>query len=80
MPGWPRLCAASKAHALLLSAFRFYAAAAEHARDEAWPDEVWRHWRHRRATLARLLARDGMMSQVADEYSSVRETKTKLQR
>jgi WD40 repeat protein/serine/threonine protein kinase len=82
----------SKAHALLLSAFRFYAAAAEHAHDEAWPDEVWRHWRHRRATLARLLAREGMMSQVADEYSSVREhmishkpplweeTKTKLQR
>ena len=31
-----------------------------------------RHWR--------LLAREGMMSQVADEYSSVRETKTKLQR
>ena len=82
----------SKAHALLLSAFRFYAAAAEHAHDEAWPDEVWRHWRHRRATLARLLAREGMMSQVADEYSSVREhmishkpplweeTKTKLER
>jgi WD40 repeat protein/serine/threonine protein kinase/TPR repeat protein len=63
----------SKAHALLLSAFGFYAAAAERARNEAWPDEVWRHWRHRRATLARLLAREGMMSQVADEYTSVRE-------
>jgi WD40 repeat protein/serine/threonine protein kinase len=56
--------APSKAHALLLSAFRFYAAAAERARDEAWPDEAWRHWRYRRATLARLLAREGMMGQV----------------
>jgi hypothetical protein len=48
----------------LLSAFRFYAAAAERARDAAWPDEAWRHWRYRRATLARLLAREGMMGQV----------------
>ena len=53
---------ASKAHALLLRAFRFYAAAAERARDEEWPDEAWRHWRYRRATLARLLAREGMMT------------------
>jgi hypothetical protein len=53
-----------KARALLLSAFRFYAAAAERARDEDWPDEAWRHWRYRRATLARLLAREGMMGQV----------------
>jgi len=82
----------SKAHALLLSAFRFYAAAGERALDEAWPDEAWRHWRYRRATLARLLAREGMMRQVADAYTSVREQtishrpmlweeiKTKLQR
>src|SRR5580658_814101 len=82
----------AKARALLLRAFRFYAAAAERARDEDWPDEAWHHWRYRRATLARLLAREGMMSQVADEYSSVREhmishkpplweeTTTKLQR
>jgi TPR repeat protein len=54
----------TKAHALLLSAFRFYVAAAERARDEAWPDEAWRHWRYRRATLARLLAREGMMGQI----------------
>jgi len=63
----------SKARALLLRAFRFYAAAAERAHDEAWPDEAWRHWRYRRATLARLLAREGMMGQVADAYTSVRE-------
>ncbi len=63
----------SKARALLLSAFRFYAVAAERAHDEGWPDEVWRHWRHRRGTLARLLAREGMMSQVADAYQLVRE-------
>jgi hypothetical protein len=60
-------------HALLLRAFRFYAAAAERAHDEDWPDEAWRHWRYRRATLARLLAREGMMSQVANAYTSVSE-------
>ena len=63
----------SKAHALLLRAFRFYAAAAERAHDEDWPDEAWRGWRYRRATLARLLAREGMMTQVADAYTSVHE-------
>ncbi len=67
---------AAKAHALLLRAFRFYAAAAERARDEDWPDEAWRHWRYRRATLARLLAREGMMTEVADAYTSVREQVT----
>jgi hypothetical protein len=49
----------SESHALLLRAFRWYAAAAERAHDEAWPDEAWRGWRYRRATLARLLAREG---------------------
>ena len=62
-----------KALALLLRAFRFYAAAAERARDEDWPEEAWRSWRYRRATLARLLAREGMMGQVADAYTSVLE-------
>ena len=62
-----------KAHALLLRAFRFYAEAAERAHDEAWPDEAWRHWRYRRATLARLLAREGMMGQVADAHTALRE-------
>jgi len=63
----------SKAHALLLRAFRFYAAAAERAHDESWPDEAWRRWRYRRATLAHLLAGEGMMRQVADAYTDVRE-------
>jgi len=62
-----------KADALLLRAFRFYAAAAERAHDEDWPDEAWRGWRHRRATLARLLARAGMMRQVAEVYVQVHE-------
>jgi Tol biopolymer transport system component len=63
----------SKRNALLLQAFRFYAAAAERAHDEDWPDEAWRNWRYRRATLARLLAREGMMPQVADAYQTERD-------
>jgi WD40 repeat protein/TPR repeat protein len=62
----------SKRNALLLQSFRYYAAAAERAYIEDWPDEAWRHWRYRRATLARLLAREGMMQQVADAYASIR--------
>jgi TPR repeat protein len=62
----------SKRNALLLQAFRFYAAAAERAHDEDWPDDAWRHWRYRRATLARFLARAGMMQQVADAYQEER--------
>ena len=58
---------------LLLEAFRFYARAAERARNENWPDEAWRHWRYRRATLAQLLAREGMMRQVAEAYTAARE-------
>src|SRR6185437_2766015 len=44
------------ARAHLLSAFRYYAAAAERARREDWPDEAWKSWRYRRASLARRLA------------------------
>jgi TPR repeat protein len=62
----------SKQNVLLLHAFRLYAAAAERAHNEDWPDEAWRNWRYRRATLARLLAREGMMQQVADAYSEIR--------
>ena len=51
-----------KRDALLLKAFASYAAAAERAQVEDWPDDTWRNWRYRRATLARLLAREGMMS------------------
>jgi TPR repeat protein len=60
-----------KTAGLLLHAFSDYAAAAERAHGEDWPDEAWRHWRYRRATLARLLARQGMMQQVADAYTQV---------
>jgi TPR repeat protein len=66
----------SKRNALLLQAFRFYASAAERAHDEGWPDDAWRNWRYRRATLARLLAREGLMQQVADAYTKVRDTWT----
>jgi WD40 repeat protein/TPR repeat protein len=61
----------AKRNLQLLQAFTLYAAAAQSARDEAWPDDVWRHWRYRRASLARVLAREGMMPQVADAYRSV---------
>jgi TPR repeat protein len=54
----------------LLRAFHYYAAAAERARLASLPDEAWRNWRYRRASLARLLADEGMMQQVADVYSA----------
>jgi TPR repeat protein len=63
----------SRRNALLLSAFTRYAAAAEYAHKDDWPDDAWKNWRYRRATLARLLAREGMMQQVADAYSAVLE-------
>jgi WD40 repeat protein/TPR repeat protein len=63
----------AKRNALLLHAFTYYAAAAERAHDEDWPDDAWKAWRYRRATLARLLAREGMMQQVADAYQTVRD-------
>jgi TPR repeat protein len=58
-------------NALLLQAFTRFAAAAKRAHDEDWPDDAWKSWRYRRATLARLLAREGMMQQVADAYGMV---------
>jgi WD40 repeat protein len=60
-----------KRNALLLRAFKYYAAAADRARREDWPDNVWKSWRYRRATLARLLAREGMMPQVANAFVSI---------
>jgi hypothetical protein len=54
-----------------IAALEYHAAATERARREDWPDGVWRNWRYRRATLARLLAREGMMQQVADAYTAV---------
>jgi TPR repeat protein len=61
----------AKRHAQLLRAFKQYAAAVERAHDEGWPDDAWRHWQYRRASLARLLAVEGMMQQVADAYAAV---------
>jgi WD40 repeat protein/serine/threonine protein kinase len=63
----------SMKNAELLNAFTLYTAAAERARQEAWPDDAWKNWRYRRATLARLLAQEGMMAQVAGAYASVVE-------
>ncbi|HXY75458.1 MAG TPA: hypothetical protein VEH54_00990, partial [Steroidobacteraceae bacterium] len=56
----------------LLACFRFYAAAAERARREDWPDDAWRTWRYRRASLAHVLALAGMMQEAAQEYAGVR--------
>jgi hypothetical protein len=53
-----------------LEAFKFYASAAEQARREGWPDEAWRNWRLRRASLARLLALEGGMPDVASAYET----------
>jgi len=67
-----------KRHALLLEAFRRYAAAAERARLEDWPEETWKHWRYRRASLARLLAQEGLMLEVADAYGATLEPSTRV--
>jgi eukaryotic-like serine/threonine-protein kinase len=64
---------AAKKNAYWLEAFRFYAAAAERARGEDWPSDAWRNWRYRQASLARLLAREGMMQDVAEAYRGVRD-------
>jgi eukaryotic-like serine/threonine-protein kinase len=64
----------SKRDAEFLQAFRLYAAAAERARGEDWPDDAWNNWRFRRASLARLLERDGMMRPVADAYAAILDT------
>jgi WD40 repeat protein/serine/threonine protein kinase/TPR repeat protein len=57
-------------NALLLEAFAHYARAAEQARREDWPDEAWKRWRYRRATLARALAAAGRMQEVAERYAA----------
>jgi WD40 repeat protein len=61
----------TKRNSLLLQAFIGFAAAAKRAHDEAWPDNAWKAWRYRRATLARYLAHEGMMQQVADAYNQL---------
>jgi WD40 repeat protein/serine/threonine protein kinase/TPR repeat protein len=55
-----------------LESFKYYTAATDRARSEDWPDDAWRDWRYRRASLARLLAREGMMPEIADAYENVR--------
>jgi WD40 repeat protein/serine/threonine protein kinase len=62
----------AKRNSSLLESFKYYAAAAERARIEDWPDEAWKSWRYHRASLARLLERQGMMQEVADAYQGVR--------
>jgi WD40 repeat protein/serine/threonine protein kinase len=62
----------SKRNEQLVQAFSLYATAAQRARDEAWPDDVQSHWRYRRASLARVLAQEGLMQRVADAYQSQR--------
>jgi eukaryotic-like serine/threonine-protein kinase len=56
-----------------LKAFEYYAAASERARIEDWPDDAWSVWRYRRASLARLLASEGLMRDVANRYADVRK-------
>ncbi len=62
---------AARRNAQLLNAFSYYAAAADRARMEDWPDDAWRLWRHRRASLARFLASQGLMQNVADAYGKI---------
>jgi WD40 repeat protein/serine/threonine protein kinase len=57
----------------LLHAFNLYATAVERARLQAWPEEALRHWRYRRASLARVLAKDGLMQQVAGSFRTMGE-------
>ena len=67
-----RAATAADRNAHFLEAFRFFAAAAARAQDEGWPDQASSGWRHRRASLARLLARAGTMAQVSDVYERIR--------
>ena len=55
----------------LLESSTHYAAAAERARHDDWPDEAWRNSPIHRASLARVLAREGMIQEVADAYDGV---------
>ena len=66
----------AKRDALMLEAFRHYAAATERARIEDWPDDAWRVWRYRRASIARLLEREGMMREVAEAFERVKKSQT----
>jgi WD40 repeat protein/serine/threonine protein kinase len=67
-----RAATAADRNAHFLEAFRCFAAAAARAQSEGWPDEAWSGWRYRRASLARLLARAGMMTEVSNVYKRIR--------
>ena len=67
-----RAATAADRNAHFLEAFQLFAAAAARAQDEGWPEEAWSGWRHRRASLARLLASAGMMAEVSDVYERIR--------
>ena len=57
----------------LLESFRYYAAASDRARRENWPDDAWKSWRYRKASIARVLVRAGLAEQVVEAYRSVRD-------
>ena len=61
----------SKRDRYLLESLKYYAGAAARAQEEDWPDDAWRDWRYRRASLAHLLARQGMMQDVGNAYLNV---------
>jgi WD40 repeat protein len=61
----------SERDARLLEAFGFFAAATVQAERAGWPEDASIRWRYRRASLARVLARAGLMRQVADIYARV---------
>lgn len=62
----------SERDARLLEAFGLFAAATAEAQRAGWPDDASIRWRYRRAALARLLAREGMMPELAQIYERVR--------
>ncbi len=57
----------------LMDSFKYYAAAAERCRVEDWPIDAWRNWRYRQASLARILAREGMTEEVVRVYEEIRQ-------
>lgn len=61
----------SEREADLLQAFGLFAAAEARAGRAGVSGDVVRRWRYRRASLARVLASAGMMSQVAQDYARV---------
>jgi WD40 repeat protein len=59
----------TKRSALFLQAFKGYTVASVESEAKGWPDDARKHWRYRRATLARLLAHNDLMEEVARAYS-----------